>query len=171
MNVLIKVEDGDLSIQLPDDIELFKNQQIVVINDISYLFAYYEGSNLIQSDYNVDDYITSKQPDEVITVTIENVTGKIEGYFNKYNEFTVPQRSELVSANGKINFSDRLFKVPFKRVDTGRIQLMPAEIKSGEFKITLNFETNGVWIINQQLINSDFDNQLFEISEYTFSVL
>lgn len=172
MNVLIKVEDGDLSIQLPDDIELFKNQQIVVINDISYLVADYEGDKQLVSDYDVESFIAQRNEETALkNIVIDNVSGQLDGYANNDNEFTVPQQSSEVIATGQLAISDRRFKVPFKRIDTGRIQLMPAQVLDGQFSIPLKFETNGIWIVNQELVNSDFQTPIFELVEYTFSVL
>lgn len=110
-------------------------------------------------------------PDPIYGVVIDHVSGQLDGYANNDNEFTVPQQSNDVIAMGQLSIPDRKFKVPFKRIDTGRIQLMPAQVQDEQFSIPLKFETNGIWIVNQELINSDFQNPTFEIVEYTFSVL
>lgn len=107
----------------------------------------------------------------LIPVIIDNVAGQLEGYVNVENEYTVPQSSDAVIATGQLAIPDRKFKVPFKRVDTGRVQLMPAEVVSGVFTLPLKFETNGVWIVNQALINSDYEQDVFALTERRFSVI
>jgi len=104
-------------------------------------------------------------------VIIDDVAGQLEGYVNAENEYTVPQSSDAVIATGQLAIPDRKFKVPFKRVDTGRVQLMPAEVVSGVFTLPLKFETNGVWIVNQKLINSDYEQDIFALTERRFSVI
>ncbi|WP_161972758.1 hypothetical protein [Pseudoalteromonas sp. PS5] len=48
---------------------------------------------------------------------------------------------------------------------------MPAQVKDGQFLIPLRFETNGIWIVDQALINADLPKPVFELEEYRFSVL
>lgn len=110
-------------------------------------------------------------PRQLVPVVIDSVSGQLDGYINNDNEYTVPQQSANVVATGKLAVPDRKFKVPFKRVDTGRVQLMPAEIVDGKFTIPLKFETNGIWVINQTLINSEYPEPLFSMAEYKFSVI
>ncbi|MEL0655750.1 hypothetical protein V6257_11955 [Pseudoalteromonas issachenkonii] len=112
-----------------------------------------------------------KTVDVLIPVIIDNVAGQLKGYVNVENEYTVAQASDEVIATGKLAIPDRKFKVPFNRIDTGRVQLMPAEVVSGVFTLKLKFETNGTWIVNQELINSEYDNHIFELSERHFSVI
>ncbi|WP_409423268.1 MULTISPECIES: hypothetical protein [unclassified Pseudoalteromonas] len=107
----------------------------------------------------------------LIPVVIDNVAGQLDDYVNIENEYTVPQSSDAVIATGQLAIPDRKFKVPFKRVDTGRVQLMPAEVVGGVFTLPLKFETNGVWIVNQALINSDYEQDIFALTERRFSVI
>ena len=173
MKLLIKINAGLVESQLPDVPDLFESKQSVVIDDALYLFTDYIGSKALVSDYNVDDYLASIAPKEtqLIPVIIDNVAGQLEGYVNNENEYTVPQSSDAVIATGKLAIPDRKFKVPFKRVDTGRVQLMPAEVVDGVFTLPLKFETNGVWIVNQALINTDYEQDIFELTERKFSVI
>ncbi|TMP73542.1 hypothetical protein [Pseudoalteromonas sp. S1608] len=173
MLILLKINSGFIEPQLPDKQSLFKNQSIVSIGESNYLFADYVGSKNIVSDYSVEDYLASIAPVEapLIPVIIDNVAGQLEGYVNVENEYTVPQSSDAVIATGQLAIPDRKFKVPFKRVDTGRVQLMPAEVVSGVFTLPLKFETNGVWIVNQELINSDYEQDVFALTERRFSVI
>jgi len=115
--------------------------------------------------------LEEKPVDVLIPVIIDNVAGQLKGYVNAENEYTVAQASDDVIATGKLAIPDRKFKVPFKRIDTGRVQLMPAEVIDGVFTLKLKFETNGTWIVNQELINSEYDNHIFELSERHFSVI
>lgn len=119
------------------------------------------------------DMVEFSQSEETqkIPVVIDNVSGQIDGYINNENEFTIPQQSDQVSATGDLAVPDRKFKVPFMRTDTGRVQLMPADVTNGQFTIPLKFETNGIWVINEKLINSEFPEPVFSISEYRFSVI
>ncbi|MEZ7277217.1 hypothetical protein [Pseudoalteromonas sp. 68 DY56-GL68] len=173
MQVLLLIQSGAIAPQLPDSITLFKQQSIVDIGGKAYFFADYIGSKALVSDHNVDDYLASLNPVEtqLIPVIIDNVAGQLEGYVNNENEYTVPQSSDAVIATGKLAIPDRKFKVPFKRVDTGRVQLMPAEVVDGVFTLPLKFETNGVWIVNQALINTDYEQDIFELKERKFSVI
>lgn len=110
-------------------------------------------------------------PRQLAPVVIDYVSGQLDGYISNDNEYTVPQQSAGVVATGKLAVSNRKFKVPFKRIDTGRVQLMPAEVVDRKFTIPLKFETNGIWVINQTLINSDYLEPLFSMAEYRFSVI
>ncbi|WKD23627.1 hypothetical protein NDQ71_00500 [Pseudoalteromonas sp. KG3] len=173
MKLLLKINSGLIEPQLPDSSSLFEQQDVVEINEEMYLFADYTGSKSLVSDYSVDDYLASIAPVEtpLIPVIIDNVAGQLEGYVNVENEYTVPQASDAVIATGQLAIPDRKFKVPFKRIDTGRVQLMPAEVVSGAFTLPLKFETNGVWIVNQELINSDYEQDVFALTERRFSVI
>ena len=173
MKLLIKINAGLVGPQLPDNPDYFKSKQSVVIDDALYLFTDYIGSKSLVSDYNVDEYLASiaSKETQLIPVIIDSVAGQLEGYVNNENEYTVPQSSDAVIATGKLAIPDRKFKVPFKRVDTGRVQLMPAEVVNGVFTLPLKFETNGVWIVNQALINTDYEQDIFELTERKFSVI
>ena len=173
MKLLIKINAGLVGPQLPDNPDYFKSKQSVVIDDALYLFTDYTGSKALVSDYNVDDYLASIAPVEtqLIPVIIDNVAGQLEGYVNNENEYTVPQSSDAVIATGQLAMPDRKFKVPFLRVDTGREQLMPAEVKGGVFTLPLKFETNGTWIVNQKLINKEYEQDLFSLEQRVFSVI
>lgn len=126
--------------------------------------------------YENGEFIEPTLPSEperptLIPVNIDAVAGQLQGYNNADREYTVPQQSADVIATGTLAIEDRKFKVPFLRVDTGRIQLMPAQVVDGVFTVPLKFETNGVWVVNQELINTDFAQPLFELVEHKFSVI
>ncbi|TMO67248.1 hypothetical protein CWC18_00935 [Pseudoalteromonas aurantia] len=172
MKILLKINAGLIAPQLPDITGLFKEQSTVLIEGQLYLFANYEGDKQLVSDYDVELFIAQRNEETALkSIVIDTVSGQLDGYANNDNEFTVPQQSNEVIATGQLAISDRRFKVPFKRIDTGRIQLMPAQVLDGQFSIPLKFETNGIWIVNQELVNSDFQTPIFELVEYTFSVL
>ncbi|WP_462147176.1 hypothetical protein [Pseudoalteromonas gelatinilytica] len=173
MLILLKINSGFIAPQLPDDVAAFLRQEVVVIDGQQYLYANYIGAKDIESDYNVDDYITNLVADEpkLIPVIIEKVEGLLDGYVNAENEYTVPQSSDAVIATGRLSIPDRKFKVPFLRLDTGREQLMPAEVIDGVFTLPLKFETNGTWVVNQALINKEYEQDIFSIEERRFSVL
>lgn len=173
MQILLKINSGLVAPQLPDDISKFRTQSIAVIEGQLYFFAEYVGLKQLVSDYSVDDYLASITPVEtpLIPVIIDDVAGQLDGYVNNENEYTVPQSSDAVIATGQLAISDRKFKVPFLRVDTGREQLMPAAVKDGVFTLPLKFETNGTWIVNQKLINKEYEQDLFALDECRFSVI
>lgn len=127
----------------------------------------------VAGDWRLVDVAEFTQAQEIpkIPVVIDNVSGQIDGYVNNENEFTVPQSAVDVVATGQLLVPDRKFKVPFMRTDTGRVQLMPADVTNGQFTIPLKFETNGIWVINEELINSEFPTPVFSLSEYRFSVI
>jgi hypothetical protein len=172
MKVLIDYFNVEGTLSYPDDFTLFSNMEKVLLNNKQYWLCNYIGSKPIASEYT-SNYLASIIPENkaLIPVTIDNVAGQLDGYVNVENEYTVPQASDAVIATGKLAIIDRKFKVPFKRVDTGRVQLMPAEVVSGVFILPLKFETNGVWIVNQDLINSDYDKPIFKLAERRFSVI
>ncbi|MCF6435222.1 hypothetical protein [Pseudoalteromonas sp. MMG022] len=172
MYILISVQDGDIVSQLPDRNEFFKQQEIVTIEGQMYLFADYIGDEDIHSDYNVELYLQQQHSRKVLPLlTIDNVTEQIEGYRDAVNEFTVPQQSNQVVATGKLAMPDCKLKIPFKRIDTGRIQLMPAQVVDGVLSMVLKFETNGIWVITQALFEGDMQSPVFETHHYRFSVL
>ncbi|NUZ11735.1 hypothetical protein HUZ36_13190 [Pseudoalteromonas sp. McH1-7] len=172
MRILLKINSGLIAPQLPDELTLFKEQEVVLMEEELYFFAKYVGEKSLASDYDVADFITQRsETNRLKKVVIENVSNQLDGYTNNSNEFTVPQQSNDVIATGQLAIDDCKFKVPFKRIDTGRIQLMPAQVKDGHFSIPLRFETNGIWIVDQALINADLPQPVFELEEYRFSVL
>lgn len=172
MKVLINYFNVAGTSSYPDDYMLFSNMEKVIFNNKEFWLCDYKGSKPIVSA-ETDDYLASVDPanKQLIPVIIDSVAGQLDGYTNVENEYTVPQASEAVIATGQLAIPDRKFKVPFKRVDTGRVQLMPAEVVSGVFTLPLKFETNGVWIVNQELINSDYEQDIFELTERRFSVI
>lgn len=172
MKILINYFDVAGTSSYPDDYTLFSGMEKVTFNEKVFWFCDYKGSKPLASP-DTDAYLTSINPinKQLIPVDIDSVLGQLEGYVNAANEYTVPQSSDEVIATGKFAIPDRKFKVPFKRIDTGRIQLMPAEVIDGIFTLKLKFETNGTWIVNQELINSEYDNHIFELSERHFSVI
>ncbi|CAH9057711.1 hypothetical protein PSECIP111854_02052 [Pseudoalteromonas sp. CIP111854] len=172
MQIMLKVNDGDIPSQLSDVPQTFKQQEIVIVGEQSYLFADYVGNKQLISDFDVDTFLTQRNEDATLKrVVIDNVSGQLMGYVNQDNEFTVPQQSNDVIATSQLAIPDSKFKIPFKRIDTGRIQLMPAQVVDGELSIPLKFETNGIWIVNKALFNADFSDAPFELPEYRFSVI
>jgi hypothetical protein len=172
MKVLINYFNVAGTSSYPDDFTLFSNMEKVVFNGKEFWLCDYKSSKPIVSA-ETGDYLASIDPanKQLIPVIIDNVAGQLNGYINIENEYTVPQSSDAVIATGQLAIPDRKFKVPFKRIDTGRVQLMPAEVVSGVFTLPLKFETNGVWIVNQELINSDYEQDVFSLSEHRFSVM
>ncbi|TMP70402.1 hypothetical protein CWB76_10665 [Pseudoalteromonas sp. S1609] len=172
MKVLINYFDVAGTSSYPDEYTLFLNMEKVLFNNKEFWLCDYKGSKPISS-LETEAYLASIDPanKQLIPVIIDNVAGQLDDYINVENEYTVPQASDGVIATGQLAIPDRKFKVPFKRVDTGRVQLMPAEVVSGVFTLPLKFETNGVWIVNQALINSDYEQDVFALTERRFSVI
>jgi len=172
MKVLINYFNVAGTSSYPDEYTLFSNMEKVLFNNKEFWLCDYKGSKPIAS-VETSDYLASidSEKKQLIPVIIDKVAGQLDDYVNVENEYTVPQSSDAVIASGQLAIPDRKFKVPFKRVDTGRVQLMPAEVVGGVFTLPLKFETNGVWIVNQELINSDYEQDIFELSERRFSVI
>ncbi|MDW7550188.1 hypothetical protein [Pseudoalteromonas peptidolytica] len=158
--IVIGIYDLDSLMSIDEYILCYKNQDVEI-------GSFYNAETSEFERVANDD----EQPLDLTPINIESVTNTLSGYENNTNEFTVPQQSNDVIATGQLAIDDCKFKVPFKRIDTGRIQLMPAQVKDGQFLIPLRFETNGIWIVDQALINADLPKPVFELEEYRFSVL
>ena len=86
------------------------------------------------------------------------------------NSYTVAENTNCL-AKGRLNIPEQKFRVPFQRLDIGRIQIMPADVTNDEFTINLNFKTGGKWVVNSELLNSELPQPLFEIEQQTFFVI
>lgn len=169
--ILLAIASGLVAPQLPDTIDKFINQSVVTIEDQQYLFAEYTGVKNLASDYNVEDYLNSiEQGSQLIPVVIGQVTGNLPGYDDGERQYTVNENVDIL-ATGNLPIPDQKFRVPFLRVDTGREQIMPAEVINGEFTITMNFKTGGKWVVNKDLLNSELPSPVFDIQEHTFFVI
>lgn len=127
---------------------------------------------------NPVDFITQSQTTEpepeptapLIEITINNVMNTLAGFDDGSNQYTVNEQTDI-TVNGTLAIPDQNFRVPFKRTDTGRIQLMPANVVSGEFTLTLNFKTGGIWVVDDEQVNSAYDTPVFSIIKQTFMVI
>lgn len=106
----------------------------------------------------------------LIPVVIEQVTGQLSGFDDAPRHFTVSENTDVI-ATGTLAIPDQKFRVPFIRQDTGRIQLMVAEVVDGQFTLTMNFKTGGIWVVNSELLNSNLPAETFSIEEHTFAVI
>lgn len=118
----------------------------------------------------VSDNSLLEESMQLITVSIDDVTNRLEGYRESENQYHISE-NQVSLATGEVEFVDQKFTVPFLRVDTNRTQYMPATIKDGKFSIELNFKTAGKWIVNTRLLNSELSKPLFKIDEQTFFVI
>jgi len=109
-------------------------------------------------------------PAALIPIIIDAVTGDVPGFENEPNQYTVEEGTNVV-ATGTLAIPDRVFRVPFRRTDTGRINFMKAEVAAGQFTLTMNFKTGGLWVVNDELINMGFDKPLFTVEPHTFAVM
>ncbi|WP_022945378.1 hypothetical protein [Pseudoalteromonas ruthenica] len=77
MKILIRINSGATSPQLPDETKYFLDQEVVDIAGESYFYADYVGSLTIASDYDVLSYLQSLKLDNPIIVLSEvNVSGE-----------------------------------------------------------------------------------------------
>lgn len=106
----------------------------------------------------------------LVSVLIESVTPCLDGYSEQVNEYNLNENTDCVMT-GKLDTPDLKFRIPFKRLDTGRTQIMPAEVVNGELTIKLNFKTSGLWIVNKELFNFEFASPKFAIEEQKFWVV
>ena len=134
-----------------------------------FIIAHYKGS---MDDARALGLETYEMPalQQPIDIVIENVTGALEGFTDEGNQYTVPEGVDIV-ATGTLLVPDQKFRVPFQRVDTGRVQPMVAEVVEGEFKLVMNFKTAGEWVVNNALVNSKFPSELFNIEDHVFYVI
>lgn len=109
-------------------------------------------------------------PQDLIAVVIDNVSNVLSDFDDRDSQYTVNE-GENVIATGSLKIPNQKFRVPFKRIDTGRTQLMVAEVDSGQFTLTMNFKTSGIWLVNNELINSELPQPIFSINEYRFAVI
>jgi hypothetical protein len=111
-----------------------------------------------------------KNTPDLIPIVISSVGETLPGFTDGPNQYTVAESAEVI-ATGTLDIPDDKFRVPFMRTDTGRIQMMVAEVINGEFTLTMCFKTGGEWVVNNQLINSSFETPIFSIKPQTFMVI
>jgi hypothetical protein len=123
-------------------------------------------------DYNLITGFTSHVDPlpSLIPIVISSVTGVLAGYDDGANQYTANELTDI-TVTGTLAIDDQLFRVPFRRVDTGRVQLMPADVINGEFTLTLNFKTGGVWVVDNEQVNSAYSQPVFSIETQTFMVI
>ncbi len=155
MKCLFKIKSGYIAPQLKDDVSLFKNQSVVIINEELYLFADYVGSKQLVSDYSVEDYLTSveeakPQAPVVVSLTNVNVTGEhvVLGsgdiwWLPKNSPFTLTANAQLPNAqmmiiverviNGGVVVDDLRIKAS---IENGIITVNGLFAMSGNYQIT-----------------------------------
>jgi hypothetical protein len=129
--------------------------------------------NLKGMDYSVGDGFTVPAvvaPTLIPIVFSGTVTGALTGFDDGPNQFTVNENTDL-TATGTLAIPKSTFRVPFKRIDTGRIQLMVATVIDGSFTLSMNFKTGGEWVVNEDLVNLNMPTPTFSITEQKFSVI
>lgn len=170
MKILLPFFEVKGTSSYPDDVTNFDGMEEVELDGEKYYVTDYSGElNLETGTHNYSDYEGSLSPN-LIPVIIGDVTNQLAGFENAERQYTVAELSESL-ATGQLAIPDQKFRVPFLRVDTGRVQIMPAEVKAGQFSITLNFKTSGKWVVNQELLNSELPTPVFSIEEHTFWVI
>ena len=108
--------------------------------------------------------------ESLIDIQIDNITNTLADFDDSDNEYTVHEKVDCI-ATGQLAIPDQKFRGPFLRVDTGRTQIMLAEVINGAFTITINFKTSGKWVVNKTLLNSELQQPVFDIQEHTFFVI
>lgn len=169
MEVLLSIKNGLIRNQLPDDQSLFLNQAVITVEGNQYFYADYVGTKNISSDYDVTKYKSTLLPEKT-DISILNVSPVLPDFDDSDKSFTVKEGLDII-ATGAVSIPDQNFRVPFKRVDTGRIQLMVANVVNGEFKMTMNFKTGGKWVVNSELVNSELPKEMFSIEDHIFYVV
>lgn len=178
MKILIKIIEGLVKSQLPDDLKHFDNQTVVVYNGNRYFYATYNGIKSLVSDVPVEDYLNSLITSAVIPIVIDFVSNTQAGFDNSVNQYTILENeTSLATGTGLQAIAGKKFRVPFVRTDTNRKNFMVAEVDAlGYFSLALNFKTGGDWIINTQLLNSELTKAelslfSFTIEDYSFKVI
>ena len=144
-----------------DDLVLIEEKISVSIGDV-----YLDGAFSQSASVNDSDETKSL----LIKVILTQVSGTLTGFADRDNQFTVNESTDII-ASGTLAIADQKFRVPFKRLDTGRIQLMVAEVVDGQFTLSMNFKTGGIWVVNNELINAELTAPMFSIEEYQFAVI
>lgn len=167
MKLLLKINSGLIEPQLPDNIALFKQQEVVEINDVIYLFADYSGSKELVSDYSVDNYLASieaitPQAPQVIELTNVNVTGEHVTlgagaiWWLPINEgFTLTANAQLqdmemmIIIERVVNGSDVIDDLRAKAsIVDGLITITSKFVQSGNYQITSERLNAGLEAVN-----------------------
>lgn len=111
----------------------------------------------------------------LLNIVIDNITNTLSDFDDSDNEFTIKENTDCI-ATGKLSIPKQNFRVPFVRLspeglpDTKRYMVASVD-ELGNFTITLNFKTGGLWIVNTELLNSELPNSTFSIVEHKFRVV
>jgi len=171
MNLLIRINSGLVEPQLPDNTAMFKNQRVVVIADVMYLFANYIGALELASDYSVDDYLALKEaaieaakpapalPPQVIELTNVNVTGEHVTLGSGEIWWLPINKQFTLTANAQLE--DMEMMIIIERVVNGSDVIddlrAKASIVDGLITITSNFVQSGNYQITSERLNAGLE--------------
>lgn len=163
MYILLAINPGLIAPQLPDDIAKFKKQQVVSIENESYLFADYIGTKRIESDLIVNDYITSLDTSpagpSVIKLTNITVTGEHVSLGNG-GIWWIPQ-SERFELTANVELPDSDMMIIIERVANGTHVIddirVKAQIIDGIVTIKGVFSQSGNYQITAERLNAGLD--------------
>lgn len=114
--------------------------------------------------------IEEEIPTNIMPIVIGTVTNTLPDFDENDNQYTVTENTNCL-AIGTLAIPNQKFRVPFRRLDTGRIQLMVAEVLDGKFTLSMTFKTGGIWVVNNELINAELAEPMFSIAEHRFAVI
>lgn len=162
MLVLIKVNSGLIAPQLPDESSQFQNQEIVVIEGKSYLFADYVGMKWIESDHNVDDYLGSvDNQDEPILIKLTDITVTGEHVsLGNGGIWWIPQ-NEQFELTANVALPDSSMMIIIERVANGTHVIddirVKAQIIDGVVTINGVFSQSGNYQITAERLNAGLE--------------
>lgn len=112
----------------------------------------------------------SEPKQSLIDIIIESVSGNLPDFDDKDNEYKC-NHNELIVLTSTVVLPDQQFVVPFKRLDTGREIPVVAKINSNTLIISVTFPEQGYWVCNNDLINKNLQNPLFNMNQILFMVV
>jgi len=112
---------------------------------------------------------------QLITLTGFQVSPLEQGFDEAEYEFNV-LRANPITATAMLSLPSQpgeKFRVPMLRTDTGRTDYFVAVVNENGDSITISgqFATGGCWVTNNELINQEFSEPMFEMPELRFMVL
>lgn len=105
-----------------------------------------------------------------IVIDSDAVSPVLADYDDADKQFTVVVLTEII-VEGDFPVPDQMFRVPFRRVDTGRVVPMAAKVVDGKFSLRCVFPTEGEWEVTTDLINSKLPEPMFQVATHTFFVM
>ena len=99
----------------------------------------------------------------IIPITITSITGAISSDIVT-GEVVVKELTPFTMTAAIPLGQDAPFLVPIKRVDTGRVVYVAAEVVSDVMTATISLPTSGAWVCGEDEVNSNLDDDPFKFS-------